>query len=783
MRFLLRILSYLFITVIICTKLYAQVSPKEIVIGVVSDGYSAENTMFSAIKQEFSALIKGKNITVRYLVKPEFNAQLDPKKVPEVLHNAMNNPEVDIILADGSLITQFAAKPDVQLTKPFVSMFIQRADILKLPFSEKDHSLKNNLSFMVIPSRTERDIRTFEELLKFDTLHVLVEPLDMYLLEFDKQGLNRYEEKLGVKIKFIEIAVDDNAPLLDTNDDIQAVYFTRLPHLSADRRAKLIELINERKIPSFSALGHTDVKRGVLAGITPDLTQQVARRISLNLLKLINDDDSRDLPILLSVDSRLMINARTAALVDYTPSFETVVVSQIIQQDALDSDALPLSFSEALQQAERSNVSLSIKDADVEDALQTKNVARSDLFPQVGMYTSYTKLDADTARAFEPSVVEHQTMLGISMSQLIYDDEVWSDFKSFVKLFEGTQYDRESTRLDVLNDAGQAFYRFSLARVLMKIEADNLSLTQDNLEIAKLRQEVGYSGRDEVFRWEAELASRQSSLFEANATVETQRIILNQIMGMNQDIEWIPEEVEFDPNVFCFLDGNLNTVINDMKEFKKFSSFSVEEALTNSPQIKFIAKNLEAQKIQLAQRKRKFYIPRLTANYNYNWELDRSGSGIPHANDEFFDFTVAATYPLFEGGGRYFEVKKASAELRSLEEELRLANQLVERRVRTALQRMENSFPRIRFSANAAECAHKNLLIVQDKYSQGTVNITDLLEAQNQNFTEQQNVAIATYSFLIDLLEFQRSISWFEDGKTSEEKEKLFIRIKEYLTL
>jgi outer membrane protein TolC len=92
---------------------------------------------------------------------------------------------------------------------------------------------------------------------------------------------------------------------------------------------------------------------------------------------------------------------------------------------------------------------------------------------------------------------------------------------------------------------------------------------------------------------------------------------------------------------------------------------------------------------------------------------------------------------------------------------------------------MESSFPSIRFAQDAAENARRNFELVQDKYAQGLVNVTDLLEAQTVSFAADQNAVAATYVFLIDLLTFQRSISWFEYEHTQEERDALLRRIQD----
>jgi outer membrane protein TolC len=104
-------------------------------------------------------------------------------------------------------------------------------------------------------------------------------------------------------------------------------------------------------------------------------------------------------------------------------------------------------------------------------------------------------------------------------------------------------------------------------------------------------------------------------------------------------------------------------------------------------------------------------------------------------------------------------------------------NERVEQRTRTAVRRLESSYHSIRFSQVAAENAGLNLDVVQDKYAQGILNITDQLEAQTQSFTADQNEAAAVYAYLLDLLELQRALSWFQHEKTDAEKNEFANRV------
>ncbi len=77
--------------------------------------------------------------------------------------------------------------------------------------------------------------------------------------------------------------------------------------------------------------------------------------------------------------------------------------------------------------------------------------------------------------------------------------------------------------------------------------------------------------------------------------------------------------------------------------------------------------------------------------------------------------------------------------------------------------------PHIALSRRARDSAEANLQLVQDKYAKGKAGITDLLDAQNEALRQEQAASLAVYQFLLDYLELQRAVSWFEADHTPEE--------------
>jgi len=154
-------------------------------------------------------------------------------------------------------------------------------------------------------------------------------------------------------------------------------------------------------------------------------------------------------------------------------------------------------------------------------------------------------------------------------------------------------------------------------------------------------------------------------------------------------------------------------------------------------------------------------------NFDYRYQAWREPELAGVSSSRPF-FTVQAVYPLFLGAERSFAVGQTQSQLERLTQQQRLTSQLVERRTRAAIRRLEASFPNVRLTQIQADRARRSLVVVQDRYAQGLVNVTDLVSAQTESFTAEQGAAASNYLFLIDLNAFQRSIAWFEGEQTRE---------------
>jgi outer membrane protein TolC len=197
----------------------------------------------------------------------------------------------------------------------------------------------------------------------------------------------------------------------------------------------------------------------------------------------------------------------------------------------------------------------------------------------------------------------------------------------------------------------------------------------------------------------------------------------------------------------------------------------VDQALSNEPLARAVSRQIEAQDLEVSSLKRRWWLPRFSLDGTYLNRIAGDGNNELFPFDEFYTIGAGLTYSIAEGGQRKFDIARARSDLDGVTRESVLIQQQVEQRARTALRKCENSFPRIKTTRMAADAGAENLELVREQYAQGLANVTDLVDAQNQAFAAEQVATASVYEFLINLVDLQRAVAWFEDEKTPAEQD------------
>ena len=199
--------------------------------------------------------------------------------------------------------------------------------------------------------------------------------------------------------RFVGVAVTSKA------DDVmavllarqaEAVYVTPLLEMPQSERKKLFDALAAKKIPAFSLIGDEEVELGAFAGLNRGLRQRLAHQAAISLQRILQGASPNSLPVNLAPSESLVINARTAHAIGFSPDFDTRIDADFLHAECLDEGA-PLSLENAMNLAGENNADIAVQQAVVERAREEHAVTRSQLLPQVSGSARYSQIDHDRA--------------------------------------------------------------------------------------------------------------------------------------------------------------------------------------------------------------------------------------------------------------------------------------------------------------------------------------------------------------------------------------------------
>ena len=750
---------------------------------IVRDGHSDFfDNLETLVREELQKLLGNKQ-SIRYRTDG-YNAEWNLDKIEDLVLQATQTKDIDVVLVLGIIGTLKVVNSKERFLKPVVGGVIQEGGFRNLPYNDQRQSTRPNVTYVISPVRTLRDLKTFKELCNVDKIHIFLDRLiASNIAEFDP-WLNYIRGQVAVDLDIVDVQDKADLVLSRLDSTIKAAYLTPGLRMPRVERKKLIDGLNKRRIPTFSMIGVEEVRMGVLAAQAPEFSTRVSRRIALNIKKVLQGVSPNAITVDLPVEDQLVINDATARLIDFAIPFEARSTAELINEDVIVG-AEDLTLKTAISIGIENNPGLQSFAETVVLAEEGVKQARSQLLPQLTGTASYSQIDKDRAEISMGSQAERATRAGIAISQLLFDDVVITDYRISTYNRQTAIEDYQAELLDLILNVHIAYYNYLQALASYRVAIDNLKRTKHHLSLSQVRHHYGAAGASEVFRWEAEEAQIKTAYFNAWADVQTSLNSLNRVMGMKPNTQWNPKDIVLMDPEGHFLKGRLDDVVTDTKKLEQFTAFATGWGLKNSPDIQALEYRIQSQRLVVAQEKRSRLIPTVSFSFQYDNHIDDDFAGnfnSPASDiDDEWTASVAARIPFFTGGLTTANIHAASAELARQLYILEDTQLVVSQQINTALNRIGSSYPSVRSTARAADRALKTLEIIRNEYAEGKTGILDLLDAQNQSFSQEQEAVIASYTYLRDLAEFHRAISWFQYGKSEEEVNEMISEIISFI--
>lgn len=748
-------------------------------IGVVVDGpWSIDRETGSAVfEEEILKLTRGE-FDVR-MAEETLVGDDTVEGVERALDRLLADPRIDLIIA-GGVIASHVAGHRQGLSKPVVAPLVIDAEVQGIPLQGQVSGVEN-LCYIASPVDVKRDLEVFREVVPFERIGLLYAgSIGEAVPQLVEHALAQVRE-LGIKGVPVPVGTGGAEALERLPDDVEAVFVGLPLHLPDGEVAALAAGLIERKLPSFTAFGSlsgNQVEAGLMVGLHADADiGRLARRVALNVQRILLGEEPGSLPVLFSRQERLTINVETANAVGAYPSW-AVLTEAVLVGAAPEEEIRQLTLMGAVQEAVRVNLDLAASGRGVAAGAEEVGQARAALLPQVELNGTGAAIDADLASPAQPE----RTVSGSgSLTQVVYSEGARANLSIQRHLQRGRRLAREQLILDVVKEAATAYLDLLRAQTFERIQKENLKLTRSNLELARLRQKIGMSGLADVYRWDSQIATGRKSVIAANARRNLAEIDLNRILHRRLEDRIAVVETGLHDESLVTHQAEFMKYMGSKRKFGILRAFMVEDGLVSAPELQRLDAAISAQERGLAGARRALWSPTLAFRGDVTNQFYEAGKGSSEPFDERnWTLGLNLNFPLFSGGAKLAARRGAAEEMEQLRLERQALAERIEQRIRSAAHLAGASFAGIKLSADAAVAANKNLELVKDAYGRGTVDILGLLDAQNAAVLAEEGAANAVYDFLVDLMEVERSIGKFYFRGTPEQQDAWFARLEEY---
>ncbi|MEM7551233.1 MAG: TolC family protein [Bacteroidota bacterium] len=679
--------------------------------------------------------------------------------------------KVDFVLLIGAVSVKGAAFGG-SFSKPTIGLGVDDPNLQQIPFQD-GKSGTPNFSYIWAEEDFSYELTQFKRLFDFRNLSILVDASSAITYDLSKAQatIDSLSESFSIAINIIPMTDNVNASLAAMPDNTDAVYLSTFYSKDEDFIREVSNELIQRELPSFSGT-KSHVDNGILSCVSDENgLVQVIRKLSLMVDDVQRGASLEDMPVSVNYKKDFFLNLSTAKKIDFSPPFEILFTSNLISGEA---EELPTySFEEIAQRALEENFDIKISYKNIDLAEQSIRQARSFILPSAELAVNGTQIDPDQAI---PGISPERQLSGsVNFSQLLFSEQAIAAIKIAQIQKELQEYTTEADILQVLINTYAAYFQVLVGKTNLKIQQENLSNSQVNLELARLRNDIGTANETDVFRFESEVAAAQQFVVQAQTSLLTAKLQLNTFLANTLEEEFEIQDITIDGEVYeDFRNGPIDDFVQTPKEFGQAIDFLVSESVNSNPNKELLLENIKAIDRQLAQDKRLIYAPQVALQGQVSQIFGRGGTGSTETpgtpfNDNLWQVGFSITHPLFLGNSRRINVQQSTIQLEQLEEQRKSLDQQLELAVRSNALQALNTTTNINFSKISSENAQRNFELIQENYEAGDVTITQLIDAQRAALEANLNYAISVYDYMIAQLQLEFSVGFFTQFATAEE--------------
>lgn len=376
----------------------------------------------------------------------------------------------------------------------------------------------------------------------------------------------------------------------------------------------------------------------------------------------------------------------------------------IIPAAAAEAPAQPaevMTWEDCVREAAKNNPDLVSAQQSVYSAKAQKGITGSALFPQISIDASASKSKRETGEFSDVEEESTNTFSGdISGSQLIFDGfKTSNDVAAAAENIKAAQEGYKFSSSDVRFRLRDAFTSLLKAQDSVRIKEEIFQRRRQNFELVTLRYEAGREHRGSLMTEEANLLRAKYEVVQAIRDVESAQYKLAKELGRTPPADLMAK--------------------GDFYVASAVEKPDFEKITLSHPALQRLVFQKNSAAFTLKSAKAQFF-PSLTANGN----VGKSDTDFPPENDSW---SVGATVsvPIFEGGRRIEQIKKAEADLKKAEADEKSRQDALIRDLDSAWTGLRNAIDNAGVQKKFLAATEERARIAEAQYSTGFITFDD----------------------------------------------------------
>lgn len=334
---------------------------------------------------------------------------------------------------------------------------------------------------------------------------------------------------------------------------------------------------------------------------------------------------------------------------------------------------------------------------------------------------------------------------GFMVNQMVFNGSYFVGLEAAKTFRELATKDKVKTKIDVTEMVTKAYYGVLIAKEGMDILEANFSRTDSLLRETRIMETNGFAEKIDINRIKVQHNNLKTEIENQKQLIDINYQLLKFQMGKPQD----------EPLV-------INETIEDLNGDELLSVLGEEKDYTN--RVEYDQLNLNQRLARMDMKNNKVqYLPRIDFYFSYGWNAGTlSSSNLFSFNSDYWlNYQTAGltfSVPIFDGLNKSYKIQQNKIKLEQIKFQRTLLENSIDTEVQQSRTNLENGVRSLQNQNENMSLAKEVYEVAKIKYQQGVGSNLEVVEADNDYKTAQNNYYNALYVALISLVDYQKAL-------------------------